>query len=50
MRQAVVGFITAYDIMSEKPMRYMQSMTSPRREVQVRDIMHGVRVTPVRCD
>lgn len=32
MRQAVVGFITAYDIMSEKPMRYMQSMTSPRRK------------------
>lgn len=41
-RQAVVGLITAYDIMSEKPMRHMQSMTSPRREVQVRDIMQGV--------
>jgi CBS-domain-containing membrane protein len=41
-RHAVVGLITAYDIMSEKPMRHMQSMASPRREVQVRDIMHGV--------
>ena len=41
-RRAVVGLITAYDIMSEKPMRHMQSMASPRRDVQVRDIMHGV--------
>jgi CBS domain-containing protein len=41
-RHAVVGLITAYDIMSEKPMRHMQSMTSPRREVQARDIMQGV--------
>jgi Mg/Co/Ni transporter MgtE len=37
-RRAVVGLVTAYDIMSEKPMRHMQSMTSPRREVQIRDI------------
>jgi CBS domain-containing protein len=41
-RRVVVGLITAYDIMSEKPMRHMQSVASPRREVQVRDIMHGV--------
>jgi CBS domain-containing protein len=41
-RRVVIGLITAYDIMSEKPMRHMQSMASPRREVQVRDIMHGV--------
>lgn len=41
-RRVVVGLITAYDIMSEKPMRHMQSMTSPRRDVQVRDIMQGV--------
>ena len=41
-RRAVVGLITAYDIMSEKPMRHMQSTASPRREVQVRDVMHGV--------
>lgn len=50
-RRAVVGLVTAYDIMSEKPMRHMQSMTSPRREVQVRDIMQGVsdwRVLDIR--
>jgi CBS-domain-containing membrane protein len=41
-RRVVVGLITAYDIMSEKPMRHMQTMASPRREVQVRDIMHNV--------
>jgi CBS domain-containing protein len=41
-RRAVAGLITAYDIMSEKPMRHMQAMASPRREVLVRDIMHGV--------
>lgn len=41
-RRAVVGLITAYDIMSEKPVRHMQSMASPRRDVQVRDIMHGI--------
>jgi len=38
----VVGLVTAYDIMSEKPMRHMQSMASPRREVLVRDIMQGI--------
>lgn len=50
-RRVVVGLITAYDIMSEKPMRHMQSVASPRREVQVRDIMHGVgdwRVLDIR--
>jgi CBS domain-containing protein len=41
-RRVVVGLITAYDIMSEKPMRHMQSMASPRREVLVRDIMQGI--------
>jgi hypothetical protein len=38
----VVGLITAYDIMSEKPMRHMQSMAAPRRDVLVRDIMQGI--------
>jgi len=41
-RRAVVGLITAYDIMSEKPMRYMQSTESPRRAVLVRDIMQSI--------
>jgi len=41
-RRVVVGFITAYDILSEKPMRHMQAMASPRRDVQVRDVMHAV--------
>jgi len=41
-RRVVVGLVTAYDIMSEKPMRHMQSMASPRREVLVRDIMQGI--------
>jgi CBS domain-containing protein len=35
----VVGLITAYDILGEKPMQYMQSAAIPRREVLVRDIM-----------
>jgi CBS domain-containing protein len=38
-RDAVVGLVTAYDIMSEKPMRLMQSLATPRREVLVRDVM-----------
>ena len=38
-RGSVVGIITAYDIMSEKPMRHMQSLATPRREVLVRDVM-----------
>jgi CBS domain-containing protein len=41
-RRVVVGLVTAYDIMSEKPMRHMQSMASPRRDVLVRDIMQGI--------
>jgi CBS-domain-containing membrane protein len=41
-RRAVVGLITAYDIMSEKPMRHMQAAAIPRREVHVRDVMHSV--------
>ncbi len=43
-RQRVVGLITAYDIMGEKPLRFLQTMggnyrSTSRREVQVRDIM-----------
>jgi CBS-domain-containing membrane protein len=38
----VVGLITAYDIIGEKPMQYMLSAATPRREVLVRDIMQKV--------
>jgi CBS-domain-containing membrane protein len=38
----VVGLITAYDIIGEKPMQYMQSAAVPRREVLVRDIMQKI--------
>jgi CBS domain-containing protein len=35
----VVGLITAYDIMGDKPMRYVQDHRTRRSEVIVRDIM-----------
>jgi CBS domain containing-hemolysin-like protein len=35
----VVGLITAYDIMSEKPTRFIQSIDGQRKDVEVRDIM-----------
>lgn len=38
-QRQVVGLITAYDIMGEKPMRYMQSLGTPRAQVLVRDLM-----------
>jgi CBS domain-containing protein len=41
-KRVVVGLITAYDIMSEKPMRHLQSVHTPRREIRVRDIMQGI--------
>jgi CBS domain-containing protein len=50
-RKGVVGLITAYDIMSEKPMRHMQAVEAPRHEVLVKDIMLPVaewRVTDIR--
>ena len=50
-RGSVVGIITAYDIMSEKPMRHMQSLATPRREVLVRDVMQPIadwRVADIR--
>ncbi len=37
--QRVVGLITAYDIMGEKPMRYLRAVPGQRHEVLVRDIM-----------
>jgi CBS domain-containing protein len=38
----VVGLITAYDIVGEKPMQYMRSAAIRRREVLVRDIMQKI--------
>lgn len=40
-RNAVVGLITAYDILGEKPTRYVEDTRSRRRDVLVRDIMLG---------
>jgi CBS domain-containing protein len=47
-RQKVLGFITAYDIMGEKPLRFLQTLggnqlTTSREEVLVRDIMESVQ-------
>ena len=36
---AVVGVITATDLLGEKPMRFMQSRGVPHHEIQVADIM-----------
>ena len=50
-RRVVVGLITAYVILSETPMRHMQSTESPRREVLVHDMMQGIadwRVADIR--
>jgi CBS domain-containing protein len=41
-RNEVVGLVTAYDIMSEKPMRFLQSLARPRSDVVVRDIMQPI--------
>jgi predicted transcriptional regulator len=38
----VIGLITAYDVLSEKPLQHMQFAGTPRREVLVRDIMQRV--------
>jgi len=38
-RRLVVGLVTAYEIMSEKPMRHMQALGIPRSQVLVRDLM-----------
>ncbi len=40
--RAVIGMITAYDILGEKPMRLMQAIATPRSEVLVRDIMQSI--------
>jgi CBS domain-containing protein len=38
-RSAVLGFITAYDIMGEKPLRFLQNLGGAREDVLVSDIM-----------
>ena len=38
-RRVVVALITAYEIMSEQPMRHMQASGTPRSQVLVRDLM-----------
>jgi CBS domain-containing protein len=42
-RGLVVGFVTAYDIMGEKPMSMMRPLSTPRSEFLVRDLMQPVR-------
>lgn len=37
--RTVVGFITAYDIMGDRPMRYVQDHRTRRSDVLARDIM-----------
>lgn len=37
--QCITGLVTAYDIVGEKPMQYMLSVASSRRDVLVREIM-----------
>ena len=37
--QRVVGIITAYDILGEKPMQHVQTVASSRQDVLVQDIM-----------
>lgn len=38
-RSAVLGLITAYDIMGEKPLRHIQMVGGVREDVMVADIM-----------
>lgn len=42
VRRVVVGLITAYDVMGEKPLRHIQDTRSRRQDVLVRDIMLGI--------
>ena len=41
-RERVLGLITAYDIMGEKPLRFEQEMSVVRDAVLVRDVMEAV--------
>lgn len=42
----LLGMITSYDIMGEKPLRYMQSAGIKHKDIQVRDIMEGLGGIP----
>lgn len=43
----LLGMITSYDIMGEKPLRYMQSAGIKHKDIQVRDIMEDLGVMVV---
>ncbi len=45
-RRVVVGLVTAYDIMGDKPVRHMQDQQVPRKDVHVRDIMTPLKDVP----
>jgi len=50
-QRLVVGLITAYDIMGEKPMRYIRSMDVTRAQLLVKDLMTALadlRVVDIR--
>jgi CBS domain-containing protein len=50
-RRVVVGLITAYDIMSERPIRHVRAVAARWRDVLVRDIMQNIqdwRVADIR--
>jgi CBS domain containing-hemolysin-like protein len=40
-RASVLGLITAYDIMGEKPLRYAQEMAAAREDLRVRHLMES---------
>ena len=48
-RRVVVGLITAYDIMGEKPMRHMQAAAMHRHDVLVRHLMQHIPDWQVLC-
>ena len=40
--ESILGSITAYDIMGEKPMRYQQNVGVAHKDIKVKDIMEKV--------
>lgn len=45
-RRVVVGLVTAYDIMGDKPVRHMEELRVPRKDIHVRDIMTPLADVP----
>ncbi len=43
----VIGLITAYDIMGDRPMQIMQATEVPRSELTVRNLMRPLRECPM---